>query len=156
VDRRGREKFITGTEVSLNWQNSRFSSSPRIYLLDPYYRSSLTLALRQPLLKGFGVANQTANLRAADKNLAAVNLLVGSEAANLAASVRRAYWNLVYAWQDREVKVLSIKLAEKLLDETTTKNRGRPAGRGRPLPARIGSGPPRGKPDLRRPEHRPV
>ena len=115
------KKFITGTKVSLNWHNSRFSSSPQIYLLDPYYRSSLTLALRQPLLQGFGIANQTASLRAADKNLAAVNLLVGSEAANLAASVRRAYWNLVYAWQDRQVKVLSIKLAEKLLDETRTK-----------------------------------
>ena len=115
------KKFITGTEVSLNWQNSRFSSSPQIYLLDPYYRSSLTLGIRQPLLKGFGIDNQTANLRAADKNLAAAILLVDSEAANLAAAVRRAYWNLVYAWQDRDVKILSIKLAQKLVDETTTK-----------------------------------
>jgi outer membrane protein TolC len=116
-----RKKFITGAEVGLNWQNSRFSSSPQIYLLDPYYRSSLTLDLRQPLLKGFGIDNQTANLRAADKNLAAATLLVGSEAANLAATVRRAYWNLVYAWQDREVKVLSITLAKRLVTETATK-----------------------------------
>ncbi len=116
-----RKKFITGTEVGLNWQNSRFSSSPQIYLLDPYYRSSLTLDLRQPLLRDFGIDNQTANLRAADRDLEAATLLVGSEAANLAAMVRRAYWNLVYAWQDREVKVLSITLAKRLVNETATK-----------------------------------
>lgn len=115
------KKFVTGTEVSLNWSNSRFSSTPQVYLLDPAYSSSLTLGVRQPLLKGFGVDTQTAGIRAADRNLAAADLLVASEAANLAAGVRRAYWNLVYAWQDREVKVLSIRLAEKLLDETKAK-----------------------------------
>ncbi len=115
------KKFVTGTEVSLNWSNSRFSSTPQVYLLDPAYSSSLTLGVRQPLLKGFGVDTQTAGIRAADRNLAAADLLVASEAANLAAGVRRAYWNLVYAWQDREVKVLSIRLAEKLLDETMAK-----------------------------------
>jgi len=115
------KKFVTGTEVSLNWSNSRFSSTPQVYLLDPAYSSSLTLGVRQPLLKGFGIDTQTAGIRAADRNLAAADLLVKNEAANLAAGVRRAYWNLVYAWQDREVKVLSIKLAEKLLDETKAK-----------------------------------
>ena len=115
------KKFVTGTEVSLFWQNSRFSSTPQVYLIDPAYSSSLTLGIRQPLLRGFGSEIQTAGIRAADRNLAASDLLVQSEAANLAAGVRRAYWNLVYAWQDREVKVLSIKLAEKLVDETRAK-----------------------------------
>jgi outer membrane protein TolC len=51
---------------------------------------------------------------------------VNSEAANLAADVKIAYWNLVFAWQDIEVQKLSLKLARKLLEETEAKiNAGR-------------------------------
>jgi outer membrane protein TolC len=115
------KKFVTGTEVSLNWKNSRFSSTPQTYLIDPAYNSSLTLGIRQPLLQGFGIDTQTATLRASEKNVAAAKAMVGNEAVNLVAKVKGAYWNLVYAWQDREVKKLSVTLAEKLLEETKTK-----------------------------------
>ncbi len=115
------KKFITGTEVSLNWQNSRFSSSPSTYLLDPAYNSALTFGVRQPLLQGFGIKRQTAPIRASEKDLAAATLLVGTEAANLAAEVKTAYWNLVYAWQDKSVKELSLALARKLLEDTDAK-----------------------------------
>ena len=112
------KKFITGTEVSLNWKNSRFSSTPPAFLFDPAYNSTLTLGVRQPLLQGFGIERQTAGIRASEKNLAASALLVGAEAANLAARVRAAYWNLVFAWQDKSVKELSLTLAQRLLEET--------------------------------------
>ncbi|EKD36959.1 MAG: hypothetical protein ACD_75C01311G0007, partial [uncultured bacterium] len=77
--------------------------------------------VRQPLLQGFGIDRQTAQIRASEKNLAAASHLVGSEAANLAAKVKGAYWNLVFAWQDKSVKELSLALARKLLDETEDK-----------------------------------
>ncbi|MBU1565714.1 MAG: TolC family protein [Proteobacteria bacterium] len=117
------KKYTTGTEVSLNWTNSRFASTPATTLVDPVYNSGLTLALRQPLLQGFGTDRQTATMRASEKNLAAATFLVSAEAANLAAKVKGAYWNLVYAWQDKSVKELSLKLARKLLDETEEKIR---------------------------------
>lgn len=115
------KKFITGTEVSLNWKNSRFSSTPSAYLLDPAYNSALTLGVRQPLLQGFGIERQTASIRASEKNLQAATLLVDKEAANLAAQVKLAYWNLVYAWQEKSVKELSLTLAQRLLEETDAK-----------------------------------
>jgi outer membrane protein TolC len=115
------KKYTTGTEVSLNWANSRFASTPTTTLIDPVYNSGLSLSLRQPLLQGFGTDRQTASLRASEKNLAAATFLVSAEAANLAAKVKGAYWNLVYAWQDKSVKELSLKLAQKLLDETEEK-----------------------------------
>ncbi len=117
------KRFTTGTELSLNWQNSRFSSSPSAYLLDPAYNSALTFEIRQPLLQGFGIERQTAPIRASEKNLAAATLLVDAEAANLAAAVKTAYWNLVYAWQDKSVKELSLTLAQKLLDDTDARIR---------------------------------
>lgn len=117
------KKYVTGTELSLNWSNSRFASSPATTLVDPVYHSGLSLGVRQPLLQGFGTDRQTAALRASKKNLAVTDLLVNAEAANLAAKVKGAYWNLVYAWQDKSVKELSLTLARKLLDQTEAKIR---------------------------------
>ena len=115
------QKYITGTEVSVSWNNSRYASTPESPFLDPAYNSGLTIGVRQPLLQGFGVDRQTASIRASEKNLAATTYMVSSEAANLAAKVKGAYWNLVYAWQDKSVKELSLTLARKLLEETEEK-----------------------------------
>jgi len=46
---------------------------------------------------------------------------VDSTAADLAALVKNGYWNLVFAWQDIEVKKFSVTLARKLLEETEAK-----------------------------------
>lgn len=117
------KKLTTGTEVSLNWNNSRFSSTPETTVFDPVYNTGLSLGLRQPLLQGFGTDRQTATMRASEKNLAAATFMVSAEAANLAAKVKGAYWNLVYAWQDKSVKELSLALGQRLLEETEAKIR---------------------------------
>ncbi len=117
------KKLTTGTEVSLNWNNNRYSSTPTTTLIEPAYTSGMTLGVRQPLLQGFGTDRQTATMRASEKNLTAATFLVDAEAADLAARVKGAYWNLVYAWQDKSVKELSLTLARKLLDETEEKIR---------------------------------
>ncbi|MGB3209154.1 MAG: TolC family protein [Desulforhopalus sp.] len=123
--------FTTGTSISLGWNNSRFdtdagnfffdSASTGSLLINPSYNSGLTLGLRQPLLRGFGKDVQTATLRASRKQLEAASYQVDSEAANLAAEVKVAYWNLVFALQDIEVQQLSLTLAQKLLEETDAK-----------------------------------
>lgn len=113
--------FTTGTAVSLGWNNDRFDSDFKGLLINPSYKSGLTLSLRQPLLRGFGKEVQTSTLRASQKQLTAAAFEVDSQAANLAADVKIAYWNLVFAWQDIEVKQLTLTLARKLLEETEAK-----------------------------------
>ena len=113
--------FTTGTSVSLGWNNSSFNSDTKGLLLDPSYDSGLTLGVRQPLMKGFGEEVQTALLRSSQKQLEAASYQVDNEAANLAADVKIAYWNLVFAIQDIEVKRLSVTLAQQLLEETEAK-----------------------------------
>jgi outer membrane protein TolC len=118
--------FTTGTSISLDWNNSRFNTDAGGLLIDPSYNNGLTLGLKQPLLRGFGEDVQTSFLRSSQKQLEAASYQVNSEAANLAADVKIAYWNLVFAWQDIEVQKLSLKLARKLLEETEAKiNAGR-------------------------------
>ncbi len=113
--------FTTGTAISLGWDNNSYDSDAQGLLLNPSYNSGLVLGLSQPLLQDFGKAAQTATLRTAEKQLEAATHQVNSQAADLAALVKQAYWNLVYAWQDIEVQKLSLTLAEKLLVETEEK-----------------------------------
>ena len=113
--------FTTGTSLSLGWNNSSLDSDAFGLLLDPSYNTGLILGLKQPLLRGFGQDVQTSLLRSSQKQLEAASFQVDSEAANLAAAVKVAYWNLVFAWQDIEVQKLSLTLARKLLQETKAK-----------------------------------
>ncbi len=113
--------FTTGTSLSLSWNNSSLNTDAYGILLDPSYNSGLTLGLRQPLLKGFGQEVQTSLLQSSQKQREAASYQVTSEAANLAADVKIAYWNLVFARQNIDVQKLSLSLARKLLKETETK-----------------------------------
>ncbi|MBW1634950.1 MAG: TolC family protein [Deltaproteobacteria bacterium] len=113
--------FTTGTAVSLGWNNNSYDSDSPWTLFNPSYRSGLLLGISQPLLQGFGKKVQTAEIRAAEKQFQATAHQVDSEAANLAALVKRAYWNFVFTWEDIKVQELSLTLARKLLEETREK-----------------------------------
>ncbi len=113
--------FSFGTEVELKYTNSWLDTDAIGYLFYPLYAQNLTLGISQPLLKGFGTENQTAAIKAAEKHLQAATCMVDSQAAELGAQVKKAYWNLVYARQDIQVKKLSLQLAKRLLEETKEK-----------------------------------
>lgn len=112
------KKISTGTELSVQAGNRREENDPDTYLIDPAYSSSLGITVSQPLLYGRGTEVQTAYIESARKQFEAEEYLVESQAADLAAAVKSAYWELVYSWQDIEVQKLSLTLAAKLLEET--------------------------------------
>jgi len=112
------KKFSTGTELSAQAGNRREENDPDIYLIDPAYSSNIDITVSQPLLYGRGTDVQTAYIESAKKQFEAEEYLVESQAADLAAAVKSAYWELVYSWQDIEVQKLSLTLAAKLLEET--------------------------------------
>lgn len=115
------KRFTTGTEVQLGLSNSRYDSDAEGLLLNPSYGNSVNVGVSQPLLKGWGKDIQTAEISAAESEVSAATFQVDSLAANLAAQVKQGYWELVFAWQDIEVKKLSLTLAQKLLEETEAK-----------------------------------
>lgn len=111
----------TGTQLTASAAGGRtdFKSSP--LSPDPAYSSSLALGVSQPLLKGKGRDVQTAGIRAAEMSVQAAGMTVEHSTAELAANVKRAYWELVFALDDIEVKKLSLQLAERLRSETQQK-----------------------------------
>jgi outer membrane protein TolC len=112
------KRLTTGTELDLSWQNRRLETDSLFYPISPIYNSGLNFGVRQPLLQGLGTEVQTAGLEAARRQAEAAAFQVDSQAADLAAEVKNAYWELVFAWQDIEVRKLALTLAEKLRDET--------------------------------------
>jgi len=123
------KRFSTGTKMDLRWNNGNLDTDSDLYLFDPIYNSEVILGLNQPLLKGFGKDVQLADLNSARTQLEAASFIVDSEAADLAAQVKQAYWQLVYAHQNLEVLQFSLELAEKLKADTETKiNAGKLAG----------------------------
>ncbi|MFV0437825.1 MAG: TolC family protein [Desulfopila sp.] len=115
------KRLTTGTEVAVGWANSRYDGDDPQLRINPAYKSMLELTIRQPLLRGLGNEVQTGQLRAAEIEYTASTYQVNSTAADLAAQVKNSYWDLVFAWQDIEVKRFSASLARTLLEETKTK-----------------------------------
>ncbi len=115
------KRFTPGTEMGLNWNNGNLDTDSDIYFFDPVYSTDLTLDVRQPLLRGFGKETQLADLNSAKTQLEASSYLVDSDAADLAAEVKQAYWELVFAHQNLEVLELSLTLAQQLRDETAAR-----------------------------------
>ena len=115
------KRFSPGTELELSWNNSNFDSDSNAYLFTPIYNTGLTLGVSQPLLQGRGKEVQTADLESTRTLQKASEFLVDSQAADLAADVKKAYWELVYSYQNLEVLQLALTLAEKLRDDTSAK-----------------------------------
>ena len=115
------KRFTPGTEIDLSWKNGNLDTDSEIYLFDPVYNSGLSVGIKQPLLKGRGSDAQMADINSAESSLQASSYLVNSDAADLAAQVKTAYWELVFAYQNLEVLQLGLKLAETLREDTAAK-----------------------------------
>ncbi len=118
---KAQKRFSPGTELDISWKNGNLDTDSNFYLYDPIYNTGFTLGVKQPLLRGLGKEVQLADINSAQSALQASSFLVKSEAADLAAEVKNAYWQLVYAYQNLEVLKLGLTLAKSLRDDTAAK-----------------------------------
>jgi outer membrane protein len=116
-----RKRLTPGTEFELSLTNNTLDTDADLLLFDPVYRTGITLGVTQPLLKDRGSEVQLADSKSAQNLLTAQTFMVDDEAADLAARVKNAYWELVLAYQNLDVLNLSLKLAQTLRDETITR-----------------------------------
>ena len=115
------QKIVTGATVALdsglnkNYTNSSFST------LNPAYNSDVSLSVTQPLLKNAGLTVNRASILRAEYELSRANLSYKSRLLQVVRDTEFAYYNLVYAREQLQVKELSLELAQKLYDENRTK-----------------------------------
>ena len=106
-----------GGSYQIGFQNRRTDSSNLFATRNPSYTTSLNFAFVQPLLRGFKIDNTRAQLRitALEREISEVG--VQTRLTNTLASVRNAYWDLLYAIRATEVARRSLELSSKLVED---------------------------------------
>ena len=85
--------------------------------INPAYTGNVGLVVRQPLLKGAGTGVNRAAIERAKLGLSRSNYDLKSTVLNVVRNVEAAFYNLVFAREQREVRRFSLEVAQKLLEE---------------------------------------
>ncbi|MGE3164549.1 MAG: TolC family protein [Planctomycetota bacterium] len=107
----------TGLTYNLTATDERNDSPDSSFVaFNPSHTATLEARLTQPLLKGSGFASNLADLRVAHNNYSISHLQLERMLETTVASVRNAYWDLVFADEDLRVKREALREAEQLLE----------------------------------------
>ncbi|MGH9740891.1 MAG: TolC family protein [Candidatus Acidiferrum sp.] len=111
------QTFETGTNLSVNWDNARTSSTSSANFFNPTVQSSLSFSVTQPLLNGFGLAMGTRNIRIAKNDRKIADWAFAQQAITTITNTITAYWELVYARENVKVNQQAVTVSEKLYND---------------------------------------
>ena len=111
------QNFATGGSATLSYNNSFSSQNSYLNLFNPVTSAYLDLSISQPLLQGFGIATNNRPIRVAKNNLRAADIVFKQQVIVTVATVVQAYWLLVSANEDVEVKRKALALSQHLYSD---------------------------------------
>ena len=109
--------FSSGTQLSLNFDNSRYSTNATRYTYNPFVTSSLGVTITQPLLQGFGVNLNKRYIRIARNSQKVADLVFRQQVMDTVSGIARLYTDLVSLNEDVNVKQEALRLAERLYED---------------------------------------
>lgn len=109
--------FITGTNLSVGYNNTRGTSNSPITGLSPQLNSNFRFTLSQHLLQGFGFLPNQRFIRIAKNNREISDVAFRLQVITTVSQVQNIYWDLVNAYEDVKVKERSLALAQKTLSD---------------------------------------
>lgn len=109
--------FSTGTTAQFAWNNQRGSSTSTFNTFNPFIQSSISFAISQQLLRGFGRSVNRRNIVIAQNNRKIADLVFAQQAITSITNVINAYWELVYARENVQVQQQAVSVAEKLYND---------------------------------------
>lgn len=109
------QKIPTGGTVKASLNSYRSKTNEAFQLINPRYGSTLQLDFTQPLLKDFGFKVTRKEILIAQNNLDISYNQFRAVIMDTIYLIQEAYWNLVYAIDDYQVKQQSLALARDLL-----------------------------------------
>ena len=104
-----------GGQYGLTWDSSRSESNNIFNSFNPSYGANMSLNYTQPLLRGFRTDPQRTQLVVSRINRDISDIDLEQTIVNTLASVRSAYWDLVYARAAVQVQQQALELAEQLV-----------------------------------------
>ena len=99
------------------WANTRQDTNSLRNIFDPNTRSNLTLQVRQPLLRGFGLAVNRRNIVVAQRNQQVSDLAFQQQLITIVVRVQQLYWDLVSLRSNVEAQREALGLAQKLYED---------------------------------------
>jgi outer membrane protein len=111
------QNFATGGSATLSYNNSFSSQNSYLNLFNPVTSAYLDLSISQPLLQGFGIATNNRPIRVAKNNLRAADVVFKQQVIVTVQTVVQAYWLLVSANEDVDVKSKALALSQKLYSD---------------------------------------
>jgi outer membrane protein TolC len=106
-----------GTQLSVTFDNSRFSTDAARYTFNPFINSSLSVTITQPLLRGFGQSLNRRFINIARNNQRVADLVFRQQVIDTVSGIARLYTDLVSLNEDVKVKQESLLLAERLYED---------------------------------------
>ena len=110
-----------GGSVAVNFNNNRIENSNLFATRNPTLNSNLNALYVQPLLRGFRTDSTRSQLVVTRLNQQISEITLRGTIVSTLASVRNAYWDLVYAIQAVEVAQRSLDLATKLVEDNRSR-----------------------------------
>ena len=110
------EKFVTGTTISLDFDNTRVSSNSLIDTYNPYFDSEASVTITQPLLKGFGIIVNKAGFLIAKNNKLKSDQNLLNEMMNVLTEVKKRYYGFQYTQEQYKVALASLERIQDLHD----------------------------------------
>lgn len=132
----GRIRSRLGTEIEASLVTSRSGTNSSLAVLDPEVQASGLLALRQPLLRGFGPAAR-ADLGRAEREAAAEESSYLSALLQVRAQVESSYWELFAAERDLAVARLLVDQGQAFLQRAAVRVEAGLAGADETASARV-------------------
>jgi outer membrane protein TolC len=111
------DNFATGGSATLRFNNTISSQNSYLNLFHPVTSAYLDLTVTQPLLQGFGIATNNRPIRVAKNNLRAADIVFKQQVIVTVETVVQAYWLLVSANEDVEVKRKAVALSQHLYSD---------------------------------------
>jgi HAE1 family hydrophobic/amphiphilic exporter-1 len=105
-----------GGTLQATFNNDRATTQNTFNSINPQYTSTLNLNFTQPLLKNRTIDPARRQIKLAKKRLDISDSQFRQRAIEIISQVQRAYWDLVFARRDREIKSESVDLARTQLE----------------------------------------
>lgn len=117
------QKTLLGTDVRLVWDNQKIENAALFRVLDPSVESTLTLRIRQPLLRYFWGRPDIARRRRFRTAVLAEESQLRSTTDRVAYHSAQIYLNVVYAKERVRIGELAVTEAKRLLESYSGKKR---------------------------------
>jgi len=109
--------FHTGTDLTVNWNNTRQSSSSPENVFNPSFQGNVTVTVSQQLLNGFGTIPNTRYIVEAKNERQAADYYFATQVIATVQTTETAYWELVYARENVKVQEAALATSTKLYND---------------------------------------